>query len=389
MDSRVCYTMDTMGLFAKQESYIGVDIGAHGIKLVELRKNKGRPQLWTYGILDKELDVHIPQAALNTVYKKNPIPSPMDQKSSAIAPESIRDFIVNEGRIGVYADLLKALVKQARVEGKQVTSSLPVSYVFHAMLNLPDIEEKELPRIVEAEISKMISRPATEMQIVYQKVPAKEGAKKKYTALLVTAAPKALVAFYTAIFDKAGLELQELETEAFALARSLVGKDSTVSMVVDIGAERTNFFIIENGLPMTHRSLHLGGNTIDEILSERLGVDRSLVGQIKKDVSRVGGAMPYDRFMSFFDPLAKEIQYSFDLYLQQTGNEGKTPEKIILSGGGALFAPIASYLAEVFPMKVFVGDPWARVIYQSGLKPVLRDIGSRMAVSIGLALRHF
>ncbi|MBP9732329.1 MAG: pilus assembly protein PilM, partial [Candidatus Magasanikbacteria bacterium] len=118
-------------------------------------------------------------------------------------------------------------------------------------------------------------------------------------------------------------------------------------------------------------------------------VDRALVGQIKKDVSSVGSRIPYDRFMSFLDPLAKEIQYSFDLYLQQSGNEGKTPEKIILSGGGALFAPIASYLTETFPMKVFVGDPWARVIYQAGLKPVLRDIGSRMAVSIGLALRHF
>ncbi|HRH23493.1 MAG TPA: pilus assembly protein PilM [Candidatus Magasanikbacteria bacterium] len=378
-----------MGLLSKQESFIGVDIGAHGIKLVELKKNKTRPQLWTYGILDKELDVHIPQATLNSAYKKAPMPGPMDQKSSALAPESVRDFILNESRIGVYADLLKALVKEARVEGKRVTSSLPVSYVFHAVLNLPNIEEKELPRIVEAEISKMISREASEMQIVYQKVPAKEGSKKNYTTLLVTAAPKALVAFYTAIFDKAGLELQELETEAFALARSLVGKDAAVSMIVDIGAERTNFFIIEDGLPMTHRSLHLGGNTIDEILAEHLGVDRTLVGQIKKDVSSVGGKIPYDSFMPFLDPLAKEIQYSFDLYLQQSGNEGKIPEKIILSGGGALFAPISTYLSETFPMKVFVGDPWARVIYQSGLKPVLRDIGSRMAVSIGLALRHF
>ncbi len=378
-----------MGLLSKQESFIGVDIGAHGIKLVELKKNKTRPQLWTYGILDKELDVHIPKVTFNSTQQKSQIPSPMDQKSSALAPSSVRDFILNESRIGVYADLLKALVKEARVEGKRVTSSLPVSYVFHAVLNLPNIEEKELPRIVEAEITKMISRPADEMQIVYQKVPAKEGSKKNYTTLLVTAAPKALVAFYTAIFDKAGLELQELETEAFALARSLVGKDAAVSMVVDIGAERTNFFIIEDGLPMTHRSLHLGGNTVDEILGEHLGVDRALVGQIKKDVSSVGSRIPYDRFMPFLDPLAKEIQYSFDLYLQQSGNEGKTPEKIILSGGGALFAPIASYLTETFPMKVFVGDPWARVIYQAGLKPVLRDIGSRMAVSIGLALRHF
>lgn len=379
-----------MGLFKKQESYIGVDIGAHGIKLVELKKTKGRPQLWTYGILDKELDIHIPQdptAALQQQSSRTPMP--MDQKTHALAPTSIRDFILNESRIGVYADLLKTLAKEAKVSGKQVISSLPVSYVFHAILNLPYVEEKELPRIVEAEVSKMISRPASEMQIVFQKVPAKDETKKSYTTLLVTAAPKTLVAFYTAIFENAGLELQELETEAFALARSLVGKDASVGMVVDIGAERTNFFIVDNGIPMTHRSLHLGGNTIDEILAEHLGIDRGHVGQIKKDISSVESALPYERFMPFLDPLAKEIQGSLDLYLQQTGNEGKAPEKIILSGGAALFSPIASYLTKTFPMKVFVGDPWARVIYQPGLKPVLRDIGSRMAVSIGLALRHF
>ncbi len=377
-----------MSLFKKQESYIGVDIGAHGIKLVELKKNKGRPQLWTYGILDKELDIHIPQ---DKIVESNSAqaPRPMDQESRGMAPTSMRDFILNESRIGVYADLLKTLVKEARVSGKQVTSSLPVSYVFHAILNLPYVEEKELPRIVEAEVAKMVSRPAEEMQIVYQKVPAKDEAKKNYTTLLVTAAPKTLVAFYTAIFERAGLQLQELETEAFALARSLVGKDTTISMIVDIGAERTNFFIVDSGLPMTHRSLHVGGNTIDAILAEHLGVDRGVVGQIKKDLSSIDTQLPYEKFMSFFDPLAKEIQESLELYLQQTGNEGKTPEKIILSGGAALFSPIASYLTQTFPMKVFVGDPWARVIYQSGLKPVVRDIGSRMAVSIGLALRHF
>jgi len=386
--SFVWYTMCTMSLFNRQESYIGVDIGAHGIKLVELKKTKGRPQLWTYGILDKELDIHIPTTPIS-VSQSASAPRPMDDRSGAIAPTSIRDFILNESRVNVYANLLKKLIKEARVSGKRVTSSLPVSYVFHAVLNLPHVEEKQLPKIVEAEVAKMISRPADEMQIVFQKVPPKDEKQKKYTTLLVTAAPKVLVAFYTSIFTAAGLELQELETEAFALARSLVGKDATVSMIVDVGAERTNFFIVDNGLPMTHRSLNLGGNTIDRILSEQLGIESSIVSQVKKDVSYVGAGISPELFMSFLDPLAKEIQYSFDLYLRQTGNEGKIPEKIILTGGASVFPVLATHLSTMFKMKIFIGDPWARTIYQAGLKPVLRDIGSRMAVSIGLALRHF
>jgi len=380
-----------MSLFSKQESYIGVDIGANGIKLVELKKNKNRPQLWTYGMLDKKINIHLPesmQMSHATSASIAPI-RPMDQYTEEDKPTSVRDFVMNEERVGQYAELLKKLVKEAHVSGKRVTSSLPVSYVFHAILNLPIVEDKQLQPIVEAEVAKMIAQPITEVQIVFQKVTPKDTERKNYITLLVTVAPKALVAFYTAIFSQAGLELQELETEAFALARSLVGKDAAVSMVVDVGAERTNLFIIDNGLPMTHRSLQLGGNTIDSIISDRLGIDSALVSQVKEDVSYGGVDMSTDAFMSFLDPLAKEIQYSFDLYFKQTGNEGKKPEKIILSGGGGLFPPIASYLSRAFPLKVFVGDPWARVIFQSGLQPILRDVGSRMSVAIGLALRHF
>jgi len=32
---------------AKEKSYLGVDIGAHGIKMIELKNTKNRPQLWT------------------------------------------------------------------------------------------------------------------------------------------------------------------------------------------------------------------------------------------------------------------------------------------------------------------------------------------------------
>ena len=43
----------------KSESFLGVDIGSSGIKLLELRKSKGRPQLWTYALVDQPLDINM------------------------------------------------------------------------------------------------------------------------------------------------------------------------------------------------------------------------------------------------------------------------------------------------------------------------------------------
>ena len=65
-----------MSLFSKSEAYLGIDIGAHGIKLVELHKFKGRPQLWTYGIAEQELDIHLPE-----VHEKSPQEILLDENS--------------------------------------------------------------------------------------------------------------------------------------------------------------------------------------------------------------------------------------------------------------------------------------------------------------------
>ncbi len=380
--------MFTMGLFSKNESYLGVDIGAGGIKIVELKKAKGRPQLWTYGIVDESLDIHVSGGHEKTpeeLIENNPTPAAASQEEKkAIAP------VANDPRIDTYAAMLKEVVTRSKVSAKSATASLPVSSVVHAVVTLPKVEEKEIAFHATAKVKKILPRPIEEMQVVTQVVPAatpKE--EQKDIKVLVTAAPKELVAFYTAIFQKAGVKLQELETEAFALERSLVGRDTATVMIVDIGAERTNFFIIDQGLPITHRTIQLGGRDLNQILARTLSLDPALTNQMKMDLSNVPSSQfPADLFVPILDPIVKEIQYSFDLFLNQSGNQGKRPEKIILTGGASLFPPTVSYLAQMTGMKVFVGDPWGRIVYQDGLKKNLDAVGPRMSVAIGLALRN-
>ena len=383
-----------MSLFSKDNGFVGVDIGAYGIKLVQIRKHKGRPQLWTYGIADGSVDIHIPDA-----YDK----TPADLREDKIFVKGVEAGITrnkndikdrtelygeSDPRVDAYAKMLKELLKKARVTTNIATASLPVSHIFHTIVTLPNVDkESDIDIYINAELKKVLSRPIEDMQIVHQKIPSKKD--DKYMRVLVTAAPKSLVAFYSAIFEKAGLELRELETEAFAIERSLVGKDTATIMVVDIGAERTNFFIIDGGLPMTHRSIQIGGKSINSVLIREMGINEDLVDDIKADIS---GLSWTEENMQLFDVvldhIVKEVEYSFDLFLSQTGNEGKKPEKIVLTGGSALFPPLKKRLEQAFDMRVFVGDPWARLVYQQELKPLLSMLGPRMAVSIGLALRN-
>lgn len=381
-----------MGLMSKEKSYLGVDIGAHGLKIVELKNTKNRPQLWTYGILEKKLDIHLEQPVeknIDDLNRENDSKFVGDGKEDKkkIEARRLNDLVMKDKRIDEYAQMLKFLLKEAKVQTTHASSSLPVSQVFHTVMNLPKVEEKMISSIVRSEIAKMIPYSVDDMQIIPQKIPTTN--ENGNISLLVTAAPKVLISFYSAIFQKAGIQLMELETEAFALTRSLVGHDTAVSMIVDVGAERTNFFIIDNSTPMTYRSLQIGGNDFDKILASSLGFSEDVANKIKLSLSVGNPQLSPDSFIQILDPIVKEIKYSFDLYLKQNINLGKRPEKIILTGGSSLFPVLKDYIAKQFDVKVFIGNPWARVMHQDGINKILDNLGPRMSVAIGLALRSF
>jgi len=62
-------------------------------------------------------------------------------------------------------------------------------------------------------------------------------------------------------------------------------------------------------------------------------------------------------------------------------------EKVILTGGSSSIFGLSDYLKKELKTRVFVGDPWARVIYPQDLKPVLDEIGPSMGIAVGLAMR--
>lgn len=375
--------------FSKQKSYLGVDIGAHGIKIVELKQEKNRPVLFTYGSSSEKKNIHNLFAPKEKTMDDLVKTKDFKNKDSAVMEISRAE---DPKLIAAYAADLKAMCKVSKTVSVLATASLPISSVFHTVVNLPMLEKKELDITVRAEIKKLLPLPIDEMAIDYQVI--KNGGK--FQRVIVNAVNKKLVTFYTQVFSKAGLTLEALEPESTALARSLVGKDPAVTLVIDMGAERTNFFIIDQGVPITHHSLLLGGNKIDALLTKNSGFTAEEVEQIKGDLYRyanVSGknSLEKEKFLALLnpvlDPIIKQIEYSFDVYFRQIGNEGKRTEKIILTGGAAIIPYLSNFLSEKFQLRCFLGDPWARTVYQDSLKPVLKEIGPRMAVSIGLAMR--
>ncbi len=373
-----------MALFSSQDGFLGIDLGAGNIKLVELRSEQGRPRLVTYGLYE------VPHGQI------------VDNDWSKRRPEAVA--------------ALKALLEQTHAKSRLVISALPTFAVFSSLISIPPVSPKELPNAIRLEAKKVVPRPIEEMILDWkeiqpsgQKKPAADGSMPEADAdnklgtitgtktgqqkkILITAAPKELVDEYVSIFKDAGLRLVSLETEALALSRSLIGRDPSVIMVVDMGAKTTNLSIIEQGIPLVNRAVNFGGAAVTQEISKRTNMSPRQAEQWKRDMGiTMNRSQISPAVRDILDDVLHEIEYLFQLYRRQfspaSGGESAI-EKVILAGGTCFVPGIAQYLAERLNVPVHIGDPWARIVYPEDISPLLVEIGPSMAVSVGLAMRH-
>lgn len=368
-----------MGLFGKKkeeqfDGMLGIDIGTSGIKVVEITPDKGRLKLSRYGYSEPAGAVKIEGSLIDD------------------APRA--------------AETLKRILKESDMKATRAVASLPSSKVFHAMITLPVPKDpkEDLKPIIEAQARKLLPLPLEEMildsnildkdllpkqEVDKQKEAAIESGdkSKKYIRVLLTGAPKTLITKYVELFRLAKIELVSLETEIFAVVRSLVGKDKSRVMIVDMGAERTNLAVVDKGVPYITRGIKSGGNAITQALAESMSVSFEEAEAMKRDLAysaTQGLPAPLEEAIK---PILHEIKYTLQLYAEQEFHDNSTVEKIIITGGSSHVPGLIPYLTAALNVNVYHGDPWARVATVAEARPVLDEVGPRLAVAIGLAMR--
>ncbi len=343
-------------------SFIGLDVGLSGIKLVELANEGGHARLVTYGYVDR--------------------------------PVENFDQLFNE-RVEETAALIKDMVAKAKCTTKACVAAVPVSSIFTSIISVPASNEKELKEAIMWQAKKLIPVPLEEIQLDSKVIEGafKTEGQKKVSRVLLTGAPKTLVNRYIDLLGKrCGLNLISLETETFAQIRSLIGKDRSSIMIIDIGFQRTNISVVDKGVPFLNRSIAIGGDAITQTISQMLGVPYAQSETMKRDIRAMGAFAPTGDLTPMLDtlmkPIINEIKYSFSLYQGQADvGEQRRIDKIIITGGSSLLPSLSEYLTQTMNVNTYLGDPWARVVYPLDLRPVLDEIGSRFSVSIGCAMR--
>lgn len=351
-----------MGLFSRDDNnlFLGIDIGDSSLKMVELRKKGRQIYLSNYAFSENVSEVNFTK---------------------------IED-------IKYLARAINKVKNDAQISSGRATVSLPTFSVFSSIININNFNKKNLASIVTTEAKKVIPLPMDEMTIDWRVVPDKDGKipSKGNLRVFLTGSPKKLVRRYIDVFKETKITLLSLETETFSLIRSLLGNDKSTVMIVEIGANSTDISIVKESIPVLSRSLAVCSSTITKALAKKMNTSYAQAEQFKIDMSSAFSESEDedDRKMSplikeTIAPILTEIKYMLEFFQSQ---EKEPIEKIILSGGGALLLGLPDYLSEALKMKVIIGDPWSRIRYPEELRPVLKEVGPKLAVAIGLAIRE-
>ncbi len=334
---------------AKDLNYLGVDIGASGIKVVELASDGGRARLVTFGFSEYEA-------------------------------ENATDALENAEAKGKE---LAELAAKAGATTKRAVTGLPMASVFSTLFTFPEGTEKGLEEMIKSKAKKLAPIPEDDLVIDWKKLAPQPN--DKMVKVAVTAASRKMIEKYMQIFRASGLALLSLETEAYALVRALLGKDLSPAMIVDIGSIKTNVLMVKDGVPVIHRTVKAGGRDISNYLAEKMKVSVKQAEEMKKNLSLNKLAGAEAALGQIVEPVVNEIKFCESLYNEQY-QDGKI-EKIVLTGGSSMIIGLADLIKQATGFRVFIGDPWARVIYPDDLRPLLDKNGPGLTIATGLAMR--
>lgn len=361
--------------FTKPEARaLGVDIGSSAIKVVQLERKNGQAVLETYG----ELALG-PYAGLSV------------GQAAQLPADKI---------IMALSDLMRE--REVNVTTKFAGLSIPFSSSLMSIIEMPEVEEKELATMVPIEARKYIPVPISEVLLDWTVVPKNEEAPendepvtKQFSAMapplkkidvLLAAIHRDTIAKYQEIASKAGLIPGFFEIEIFATSRAVLEEGLRPVMIMDMGAATTKLYIIERGIVRASHTINRGSQDITSNISKSLNITIEQAEVIK----RGNGLMSEDQSIIDLTTLVLDSIFSDanSVLLEFERKYNKAISKLILVGGGAALKGLSDISKESFKTEVELAAPFNKVSAPAFLENILRETGPEFAVAIGLALRR-
>ncbi len=339
---------------------IGIDIGTSAIKLTEVLKTSDGFKL------NRFVSIDLPEGTI------------------------IEDEIHKE------EELLKCLqdgVTQLGSSFKWVCLGLSGANTILKRLQLPSGTKEEVEDNVFWEIEQYLPFPTDEANISFSIVGENQGGGLD---IMVGAAKKSLVLIYKSLVERVGLKVKIVDLtivgllNVFEAVESEAIKSGATYLLLDIGAQKTEFIIYKNGVMAFTKEISIGGLTITEEIQRQMGVN-FLEAESLKIQGDGNGNIPeeiVEIINQVFDIFFADIRKTIDFWESSSSEE--VFEQCYLTGGCSQIPGFSEALEEVVGTQIKLLNPLEKISYSDkNISPEQIDsIVSRGASAIGLGMRE-
>jgi type IV pilus assembly protein PilM len=356
----------------KKNQLVGLDIGSHSIKLVEIDDSKKGMILKNFGIISLPND--------------------------AIVEGNIKEM-------EIAASAIRTLFKHLNIRNKNVAISISGFSVIVKKISISKRDESELEASIHEEAEQYIPFDISDVNLDYEILagPEKEAEEEEeesepekgpeFMDVMLVAAKKDIIEDYESLVHLAGLTPVVMDVDAFALQNAFEASSEDTSgsyAIINVGATELGINAVKDGISMFTRDSSYGGSQITEAIMAKLNLsfeeaEKTKLGGTKID-DRVKGEVE-EIFTTMVSGWVQEIKRALDFL--STTYPDETIEKILVSGGAYRIPGFLKYLEMETTLPVEELNPFAGLqVNEKIFDPrYLSYIAPQAGVAVGLALR--
>ena len=351
---------------ANKNQLVGLDIGSHSVKVVEIDHGRKGLSLKNFGVIG------LPREAVVEGYIKDKV-----AVSSAI----------------------KSLIRNLKTRNKNVATSVSGFSVIIKKILMNSKEETELEKTIYEEAEQYIPFDINEVNLDFD-ILSGEGSSadpedSDRMEVMLVAAKKDIIDDYVGLLEVTRLNPLVLDVDAFALQNAFEASSDDVTArgcvaLVNVGAEELGINAIKNGVSMFTRDSSYGGNQITEAIMSEFNVNFEEAEKIKlggAEVEEEKKTAVQEIFKSVVSDWVREITRAID-FLSSAFPED-TIEQIFLAGGSCRVSGFQKHLESETQIPVKEINPFSKLIIDEKYfdAKYLEYIAPQAAVAVGLALR--
>ncbi len=347
------------GLLSKKAPMmIGLDIGTRFIKAV---------------VIEKKKDEYIVQSMACEFINKD-----------AFSEREIKDF-------EAVSLTLRKVQKSLRTKLKDVVIAVSGSSVISKIVYMnPGQTDFELESQIEIEADSLIPYPLEEVYLDFEELGPSNTHVGKVNILL-SAAHKDIVDSRLTLVREIPFEPKVVDVEGYALGNAISHFYDTSSSsqicCINLGASALQVSIVKDNEVLYSKEHNFGMNMLLQDISMMHMME-------KQDVEKglLDGSLPdswkTDTLPIFLANCLQQINRAVQMYTTTT--HSPSPEKLLLTGGGACIPELVSALNKDLDMDVKAFNPFKNVTVGKNVNvELINSLAPQFAIAAGLATRSF